>query len=315
MIEIPPAFLQRMHELHGEAGLAWAEALPGLIAECAARFDFRSVAPFPDLTWNFILLGKDAEDRSIVLKASFLKDELAREVRVLRAYAGHGGVRVLDADESWGVAVLEGVVPGTPLSTIEDDERATAVFCEVFRRLHSQDLPVDGVFPTLLQHFAAMERYRLKRVEDKPQETPLPEKWVETAEVYLADLLASTQEPLLLLHGDLHHYNLLLRGENQWMVIDPKGVVGDVHFETIQYLLNFEDRGGDRESLLLRRIAMMADRLGLDPQRIAMWGVARGVLEACWTLEDGGADWQKGIEITERFASVLDFYQNHSKLS
>ncbi|WNQ11880.1 aminoglycoside phosphotransferase family protein [Paenibacillus aurantius] len=276
--------------------------MPRLITDWASRFHFIPEAPFSNLSYNFVLRAKLRDGKPAVLKASFLKDELSREVSVLRAYEGRGAVHVLEADEEWGVALLEGVDPGTPLSSIEDDARATTIFCEVFRHLHLP-APTGRAYPSMKQHFAAIERYR-ERFDDV-NDSPLPESWLENAEECLTYLITTTKENCLL-HGDLHHDNILRRGEDQWVMIDPKGIIGDIHFDTIQYLLNYEDRGGDREVVLRNRIALMAERLSLDPRRIAMWGVARGVLEACWTLEDGGTDWHRGIQITERFARCLD---------
>lgn len=303
MIVIPDTFIERMHELYGKEGVAWSEALPGLINDCAIRFDFKPEAPFPNLSYNFVLRATLNDGKPVVLKSSFMKEELSREVRVLRAYDGRGAIHVLDADEEWGMALLEGAHPGTPLSTIEDDARATEVFCGVFRRLHLP-APTGSLYPSMRQHFAAIERYR-ERFENVNSAAPLPESWVENAEESLAYLITTTSENFLL-HGDLHHENILRQGEDQWVVIDPKGIIGDIHFDTIQYLLNYEDRGDDCEQVLQGRIAIMADRLGLDPRRIAMWGVARGVLEACWTIENGETDWHRGIQITERFAKCLD---------
>ncbi|GIO54388.1 aminoglycoside phosphotransferase family protein [Paenibacillus cineris] len=302
MIVIPDTFIKRMHELNGKQGVTWAEALPGLIADCASRFDFIPEAPFSDLSYNFVIRVKRSNGKPAVLKSSFRKDELSREVSVLRAYEGRGAIHVLDADDEWGVALLEGADPGTPLSSIEDDARATGLFCEVFRRLHLP-APTSSRYPSMREHFAAIERYR-ERFNDVNIAGPLPKNWVENAEECLSYLISTTSENLLL-HGDLHHENILRHGEEQWAVIDPKGIMGDIHFDTIQYLLNYEDRGGDCEQVLRSRIAIIADRLDLDPHRIAMWGVARGVLEACWAIENGGTDWYRGIQITERFAKCL----------
>jgi streptomycin 6-kinase len=301
MIAIPDTFMKRMHELHGEQGAAWSEALPRLISDCASRFDFTPEAPFSNLTYNFVLRATRSDGKRVVLKASFLKGELSREVSVLRAYEGRGAIHVLDADEERGVALLEGAEPGTPLSTIENDALATRIFCDVFQHLHLTPR-AGSYYPSLKQHFAAIERYR-ERYNDMKIDARLPASYVEKAEEYLAYLIATTGENLLL-HGDLHHDNIL-RQDEKWAVIDPKGIVGDIHFDTIQYLLNYEDRGGECEQVLRNRIAILADQLGLDPRRIAMWGVARGVLEACWTMEDGGTDWHRGIQITERFAKCL----------
>jgi streptomycin 6-kinase len=303
MIVIPDTFIKRMNELHGEQGATWLENLPRLIIDCAKRFDFSPIAPFSNLSYNFVLRAKRGDGKPAVLKSSFMREELSREVSVLRSYEGRGAIHVLYADEECGVALLECADPGTPLSTIEDDTSATEIFCKVFRRLHLPS-PVSSLYPSIKQHFAAIERYR-ERFNDVNISAPLPESWVENAEEYLAYLIATTRENFIL-HGDLHHDNILRHGEDQWVVIDPKGIIGDFHFDTIQYLLNYEDRGGDCDKVLRSRIAIMADSLALDPRRIAMWGVARGVLEACWIIENGETDWHRGIHISERFAKCLN---------
>jgi streptomycin 6-kinase len=303
MIVIPDIFIERMYKLHGKQGAAWTEALPGLVDDCASRFGLSLELPFSNLTYNFLVRVKLRDGMPAVLKASCMKDELSREVRALLAFKGRGAVHVLNQDEEWGVALLERAEPGTPLSIIMDDACATNIFCEVFRRLHLP-APTGSLYPSMRQHFAAIERYR-QRLNDGNIAVSLPESWVDIAEECLSYLVATTSEEFLL-HGDLHHENILRHGEKHWTVIDPKGIIGDIHFDTIQYLLNYEERGGDCGQVLRRRIAIMADRLGLDPRRIAMWGVARGVLEACWAIEDGGTDWQRGIRITERFADCLN---------
>lgn len=90
MFTIPDTFTKRMHELYGMQGEAWSEALPSLIADCANRFGFSPETPFSNLSYNFVLRAKLSDGKPAVLKSSFLKDELSREVSVLRAYEGRG---------------------------------------------------------------------------------------------------------------------------------------------------------------------------------------------------------------------------------
>ena len=299
MILIPEEFVVRMRQLHGSEGETWAQDLPELFGRCASRFGIRFEAPFANLSWNLILKARQHDGTPVVLKLGFIKAELDQERRALYAYAGRGAVRVIDGDDELGALLLERVEPGAPLSSIEDDQLATEIFSSVFRRLHCPSST--DAYPSMKAHFAGLERYRRRFGKGAG---PLPEHWVERAQKYLNDLLSSTDESVLL-HGDLHHDNILSHGEGDWVVIDPKGMIGDRHFDTIQYLLNYEERGGDPLSVLHRRITMISESLSLDPRRIAKWGVARGVLEACWRVEDENSDWPVGIQISERFAKCL----------
>jgi len=296
---IPEKFVARMRELHGADGDQWIQSLPLTLNACTKRFDVRLIAPFSNLSWNLLIAARQRDQTPVVLKLGFLKSELVQEMHALQAFADSGAVRMVDADVNYGALLLEHVEPGTPLSVIEDDLCATEIFTDVFERLH---VPiVEGAYPAMQEHFAGLERYRK---QFSGNEGLLPSYWVERGAQYLHELLASTKEDLLL-HGDLHHDNILLQEDGKWVVIDPKGIIGDAHFDVIQYLLNYRERGSDTATVLQRRIALIAKRIDLDPRRIAMWGVARGVLEACWVLEDGGVDWHKGIQLAEEFATCM----------
>ncbi|AZN40019.1 aminoglycoside phosphotransferase family protein [Paenibacillus albus] len=303
MTLITEGFHAKMTAAHGSRVEGWTQSLPELIAGCEEKFGIKLEEPFSNLSYNYIAHGTNEAGTPIVLKLAFLKAELAQEMRAMKAYAGRGAVQVLAWDEELGAAVLERAVPGTPLSATLDDHEATAIFCEVFGKLRR---PFEGEaahFQTIRRWFEGIVRYRSRY--SGGAEGPLPEEWVVRAEEILEELIPTTTETVLL-HGDLHHQNILRQGEDGWAVIDPKGIIGDVHFEPLQYLLNYEERGGDKEAVLSRRVAIITERLGLDRRRLALWGIARGVLEACWTIEDGHENWQDGIAISERFAKLLD---------
>ena len=57
------------------------------------------------------------------------------------------------------------------------------------------------------------------------------------AHKYYADI-EPEREPLVLLHGDLHHDNILRKGDRDWVVIDPQGVVGAGFLEAGRFLQN-----------------------------------------------------------------------------
>ena len=89
-----------------------------------------------------------------------------------------------------------------------------------------------------------------------------------------------------MLHGDLHHFNLLRSEAHAWLAIDAKGVVGEPAYETGALLRNPKP-----EPLTLRVLRRRADRLaealGLDVARVYGWAYSQAVLSAAWSVEDG----------------------------
>ena len=95
----------------------------------------------------------------------------------------------------------------------------------------------------------------------------------------------------VLLHGDLHHENILEAERESWLAIDPKGLVGEAAYETGALLRNqlsvvFEDSQPGR--VMARRVDQLAEELGLDRTRVRGWGLAQAVLSAWWDVEDFG---------------------------
>jgi streptomycin 6-kinase len=109
----------------------------------------------------------------------------------------------------------------------------------------------------------------------------------------------------VLLHGDLHHDNILTATRQTWLAIDPKGIVGEPAYETGPLLLNmFSKEDPQAEKVLARGIAQLSEELGLDQQRIHGWALSRAVLSAIWDLEDTGQGGEEAIACAETLASI-----------
>ncbi len=271
--------------------MSWQE----IIGRCEVRFRIRVTGPVPGAGASRVFFATRVR-QDVVLKVGLDETAVIREVNALEELSGRGAIRVVDCDPSIPAVLLERAAPGQPLASVTDDGRATEIFCSVLDRLDPR--PATGTHESIEQHVSAITRYQ----ETRGPSGPLPFPWVARALEFLRGLVASTDRPVLL-HGDLHHGNIVRHG-NGWAVIDPKGLRGDRHFEVIQYLLNYPRRGGDVDLVLRRRMAMLTERLALDAERMARWGVVKGVLDACWALEDG-TDWHSGLEAAERFARCL----------
>jgi streptomycin 6-kinase len=218
------------------------------------------------------------------LKLFRIEDE-RKSPEVLAHYAGHGSVRAIAHDE--GAVLLERAMPGTPLSALVRDGRddeATGILCEVARKLHAKPSPAGT--PRLADWADAFARYRRRQPH-----ALLPSALLSEAEREFFELCRS-QGPSVLLHGDLHHDNILFDEARGWLAIDPKGVAGEREFEPAMALKNPEgcEAFFCRPDIMLRRIDAMSDLLNLDRSRVLRWNFAQAMLSTLWMVEDGFPD-------------------------
>jgi streptomycin 6-kinase len=124
---------------------------------------------------------------------------------------------------------------------------------------------------------------------------------VDEAETLFDELTRSASEPVLL-HGDLHHFNILAAAREPWLAIDPQGVVGERAYEVGALLRNPMPQlltWPRLRRVQTRRVEQLADELDFDRQRLRGWAFAQAVLSAWWSFEDTGKDWEQGIAVAE----------------
>jgi streptomycin 6-kinase len=157
--------------------------------------------------------------------------------------------------------------------------------------------PAKHPFPAVADWARGLDRLR-RRFEGGTG--PMPETLVERAEALFDDLISSQTETFLL-HGDLHHGNILAAERRPWLAIDPQGVVGERAYDTAALLHNPAEllREPDPGRLLRRRIDLLSERLNLERTRVRGWGIAQAVLAAYWGLEDSGSVWDEALAFAE----------------
>lgn len=285
MPQIPDEFAATILRLRGPSAREWLDRLPATLTEYAQRWSLTLGEPYAALSFNYVTRATRADGSPVVFKIGFTDDtELRTEAAALAAYRGRGMVALLAADLDNAVLLLERIDPGTPLTTIEDDDLATSVAANVMRCFW-QPTPDRHNFPTVARWGLGFERHR----QQFSGSGPIPNALFEQAATLYRDLEASMAAPVLL-HGDLHHENILAATRGPWLAIDPKGLVGEPAYETGAILRNPHEQLRtlpDARPLLARRIALLADALDLDHERIRGWGLAQAVLSAVWSLEDG----------------------------
>lgn len=130
---------------HGETGKQWLSNLPKLIQQAEDKWSIKVASPFK-LNYNYVAPVIRSDGSKAVLKIGFPGDvEFQREIEALRLFNGEGISKLLEADQKKDSILLEQVLPGEPLSTVEDDEDATRILALVMKKLW-KPLPENHTF-------------------------------------------------------------------------------------------------------------------------------------------------------------------------
>ncbi|MFD4707741.1 aminoglycoside phosphotransferase family protein [Gottfriedia sp. NPDC058432] len=239
------------------------------------------LSPF-ELSYNFVAPILIDGQKNAVIKLAVPNEEFNSEVEALKEFKENDFVKVIDYDLNEGILILEQLLPGETLATIENEEEAMHIAVTVMKNLWIA-APKSTKIPSILSRENSLRRI----VEKFPNGLdPISKEMLLDAFTIFKEM-NRTQTTKNLLHGDLHHYNILNAGENTWKVIDPKGLIGEREYDIIQFLLN-KLEGKDISTTLENRIDQLVIELNLNKERVLLWGYSHAVLSTCWSLEDEG---------------------------
>jgi streptomycin 6-kinase len=312
-LKLPLEFINNIEGGFGEAGKYFLANLPAAIEEASQRWGLTNVQPVPTLSYNFVTFA-DRGDEQVVLKMGVPDRELKSEMAALRLFNGEGACYLIDCDEEKYWMLLERLKPGVMLLTLEDDEEATHIAAEVMQKIWRPLESLESAsslaqkqasglqsFIRLSDWFGGLERLH---ATFNGGTGPFNERLVERAERSAKDFFTENHQPVLM-HGDFHHFNIL-SSERGWLVIDPKGVMGPACYEVGPFLLNpwldFLSRSDCRQ-ITQRRIAILHEHLGFEPERIREWGTAHAILSSWWSYESH-SDWQHAANFAEMIADL-----------
>jgi streptomycin 6-kinase len=120
----------------------------------------------------------------------------------------------------------------------------------------------------------------------------LPPTLVADARRILAEL-QQDPPPARLLHGDVHHDNIVSSqpGRGNWLAIDPNPGYGDPGYDVGSVLYNplpWVATVPDVEEVLRRRVRRLSRRLHLDPDRLTGWAFVRAIVSEIDFIDDDG---------------------------
>ena len=283
-MDLPPVFIANITNSFGDNGRRFLDDLPKLLAEASRRWDLVLGDPLL-LSYNYVCAATRVDGTPAVLKVGVPNVELTSEINALKEYNGHGACILCESDPDAGMLLLERLLPGTMVATLKDDDRATEIAADVLVAIQ-RPAPGGMGFLSLRSWFD-----ELKNSARASAGAPVLFQIDRSGPSRLFCLTCSPESgPDTLLHGDFHHFNILLAGSG-WKVIDPKGVIGPSEYEVGPLLTNPLGDIPDMKPALdrtRRRIAILSERTGFDPQRMQAWALCHSLLSAWWDLTPAG---------------------------
>lgn len=296
-------FESNIINIYSDAGRKWLTDLPYIVNNLAMAWRLSGLKPVDNLSYNYVLSGFQ-EGQPVILKLGLDIRDLNTEAAALKAFEGCGAVKILN--QTAGALLLELATPGHSLKQFfpNHDDEAIVIASEAIRKLHKiPKINLKG-FPTINDRLNSLET-----------DYEILGQYLPKARA-LRDGLLNTMNSPILLHGDLHHDNILAHG-NEWKIIDPKGVIGELAYEVGCFIRNPIEAGcfirhptsellnsSNALPIITNRIDNFAKQLNLDTDRILKWCFVQAVLATAWAVEDN-IDPTNFMHLTEIFDKLI----------
>lgn len=290
-------FKQNIISIFGEKGERWISNLSTIVEILTNHWKLNHLTPVDNMTFNYVAKATTNTNQPVVLKISCDEKSITDEKQALIYFKGKGSIELLDYHAKYHALLLQQAVPGIALHAYYPSQIPFVMDCYIatMNKLHDQPLSHTHHYRHISEWLEAI---------DQLAATPFCFSELLEKAIHLKNKLLSTMTKHLFLHGDLHHDNILKHG-NEWLAIDPKGIVGEPEFEIAAFdFMNIAELGGAIEikNKFESRINLLAQKAHLDSQRIKDWVFVRLMLMAAWQVEDQ-CDSQPAFKLAKKLFS------------
>jgi streptomycin 6-kinase len=216
-IHVPETLKETAAHAWGEQGRAWAKRLPGQVAEFCQEWQLTPTTADYTSSYSFVVPVERANGDAAVLKLRVPTRDFLCELNALATYDGEGMCRLLASDAARGAMLLERVHPGVPLLEMGETPESVSAAAAVMRRLRKPPSP-EHPLPPLIDWWR--RAYDGLRTRSAGGPGPFPPGFVDEADAIYEELFADPAGHVVL-HGDLHHWNILSSDRDGWLGIDP----------------------------------------------------------------------------------------------
>jgi streptomycin 6-kinase len=276
----------------GPEWTTWVDQLAGVAQNHLEQWDLRLDGEPSQGSASMVLPVRTPDGTPAILKIGFPDAASEHEYLVLRRWGGDGAVRLLSADPRRRALLLERLHPenlGT-LSAVE----ACEVVADLYRRIHVPALPQLRTLTSCVEQWT-------RDFEALPRSAPIPHRLVQQTIALSRELADDPASNDSVVHGNLHYGSVFAADREPWLVIAPKPINGDPHYDLAPMLWNrWDELAGNIRDGVRRRFYTLVDTAGFDEERARAWVVVRVVHEATRELSHGShADLTKYIALSK----------------
>lgn len=234
---------------------------------------------------NCIFICRSEGFGNTILKIGKPCREVLTEFSTLLEYKERRFCKVFDSDIENGVILEELIIPGIQLRDEKVLDKRLSIFSSLYKQLHIESANPE-LYPTYTDWVTRITEFMSKREDYKE----LYAYMKKAKDICIS--LNSKHTKKMLLHGDLHHDNILLSNNGEYRIIDPKGVIGDPIFDVPRFILNEQDddKSSDENYLhTCKIIDYFEDSLNIPNKTLKQCFFIEMAMANCWNVESGEA--------------------------
>lgn len=265
-----------------EGNAAWLDELPSVVESLAQEWSLTFGATLRGGHAAFVVEATTADSRKAVLKIGVpgTRRDLTCEATALRLVDGDGCASLLRTDLGRGALLLERLGPAL-YDVVPDPTTRHDMMCDIAVRFWRPVSP-DVDLPT-----GADKAFEYANL--------LPRLWAETgypcSEATVKDALAATERRrrahddrhAVLVHGDVHEFNVLQAADGGFKLIDPGGYRAERAYD-LGTIIRCNPDSGDN---LHARTKRLAAHTGIDAKAIWDWGTIHRVIGGLYSRQIG----------------------------
>jgi streptomycin 6-kinase len=293
LLELDQAKQRFIKKRFGSFGIAWIRDFPELIQTCLEQWGLTLIGRAEaGLAVNSVFFVQRGE-QSCVLKVGLPQPEQLTEIEALGLFSSDQVVNVLAWDEPKRALLMERIQPGLTLrSLLDNPDLDTDLVSYAAPLLMSLQVPAEETCQLPTYQNWLKDGFSPEVLEQAPKLA----QYVDLA-LRLNRRLTDRWNDVFVLHGDLHHDNILKENHLGWVAIDPKGVIGPRIYDCGRFIHNFipfaADRGCTSEAvalaagLILRRCQTLSELSRYPTADLIAVGFIDLTLASSWSVADG----------------------------